>query len=47
MTRYTPSEGGAPVTRHDDMLFLNDWPNYEEEWDRGVTQGLKGVVRND
>ncbi len=26
------------------MLFVNDWPNYEEEWDRGSREGLKACV---
>ena len=32
---------------NDDMLFLNAWPEYENEWDRGAQEGLKAVVRND
>jgi len=26
---------------------LNDWPNYEEEWDRGSREGLKACVTSE
>ena len=35
---------GSGHATYDDMLFLNDWPNYEEEWDRGSREGLKACV---
>ncbi len=38
---------GSGHATYDDMLFLNDWPNYEEEWDRGSREGLKACVTSE
>ena len=35
---------GSGHATYDDMIFLNNWPNYEEEWDRGSKEGLKACV---
>ena len=38
---------GSGHATYDDMLFLNDWPNYEEEWSRGSREGLKACVTSE
>jgi hypothetical protein len=35
---------GSGHGTYDDILLLNELPDYEEAWDRGFNQGLKGCV---
>ena len=35
---------GAGHGTYDDMILLNELTNYEERWDRGIREGLRGCV---
>ena len=35
---------GSGHGTYDDILLLNELPDYEEAWDRGFNEGLKGCV---
>jgi hypothetical protein len=37
---------GSGHGTYDDILLLNELPDYEEAWDRGFNEGLKGCVTN-
>jgi len=37
---------GSGHGTYDDILLLNEVPDYEAQWDRGYSEGLKGCVTN-
>ena len=37
---------GSGHGTYDDIILLNEMPDYEAAWDRGFNEGLKGCVTN-